>query len=152
MKTKSHEKTKDLKAQLYHCYLKEEGYQPAIDEDGDVRFKKEGKTYFIQVDEKDEAFFRICFPNFWEIENDEERRNVLAACDYANALSKVAKIFTVHDDVWGSVEIFVDDPEGFKPIFSRCMSALQNAVRNFVEKMKKDNEKMKKDNGAAGEA
>jgi len=104
LKTKVHdEKTRDLKAQLYHRYLKEEGYQPAIDGDGDVRFKKEGKAYFIQVDDKDEAFFRICFPNFWEIANDEERSRVLAACDYANALSKVAKIFTVRNDVWGSV-------------------------------------------------
>jgi hypothetical protein len=127
---------KQAKAQLYVDYLKGEGYQPEIDGDGDVRFKSEGRSYFISVDENDDSFFRVCFPNFWPIENEEERVRVHAACDHSNRRSKVAKVFTVRDDVWASLELFVATPEGFKPLFTRCMAALQNGVRNFVDKMR----------------
>jgi hypothetical protein len=127
---------KQAKANMYCDFLVNEGYKPEVDADGDVRFKSEGKWYFVEVDEKDETYFRICFPNFWGIENPEERLKVLAACDYANSRSKVAKLFTVRDDVWASIEVFVAEPAGFKPLFTRCMAALQNGARNFVEKMR----------------
>ena len=40
------------KEQLQHMYvdyLAMEGYKPEVDADGDVRFKREGRTYFIGV-------------------------------------------------------------------------------------------------------
>tara|TARA_B100000902_G_scaffold393861_1_gene448970 strand:- start:5947 stop:6387 length:441 start_codon:yes stop_codon:yes gene_type:complete len=33
--------------QMYLSHLEEEGYRPTIDDDGDVKFKKEGKSYYI---------------------------------------------------------------------------------------------------------
>lgn len=121
---------------LYMEFLTEEGYKPEIDSDGDVQFKHEGRNYFIQVDENDLEFFRLVFPNFWEIESEEERVQVLAAADVSNAKSKVSKVFTVRDNTWASIEIFVSKPELFKGVFKRSMSALQNGVANFVNKMK----------------
>jgi hypothetical protein len=131
-----HNVDKQVKAQMYFDYLSQEGFRPEIDKEGDVCFNCEGRSYFVQVDEADASFFRICFPNFWTIENQEERHRVLAACDFANRRSKAAKIFTVADDTWGAIEIFVETPGAFKGVFQRCMSALQNAVRNFVENMR----------------
>ena len=130
---------KDLKAEMYRMFLDKEGFRPELDSDGDVRFKMEGLTYFVEVDARDDAYFRVCLPNIWTIENDQERARVLIACDYANAKSKVAKVFTVRDRVWGSLEIFVPDPEVFRDLFMRCMSALKNVAWNFAEKMKEEN-------------
>ena len=127
-----------IKAQLYHNFLAEEGYRPVIDKDGDVTFKVEGRIYFIQIFEDDDLFFRVCFPNFWEIESDEERQKVLKASNIATRTSKVAKIFTVEDNVWASVELFIGDPDAFKLVFARCLSALQNCVRSFTEKMREN--------------
>ncbi len=39
--------------QLYMSYLTYEEYKPEIDSDGDVRFKRDGKVYYIDVNEGD---------------------------------------------------------------------------------------------------
>lgn len=127
-------------AELYQNFLRAEGYMPEVDGDGDVVFKKEGTTFFIDITENDAEYFRIVCPNFWPIESDEERLRVLDACTKATARGKVAKIFIVRENVWASVEQFLSEPEQFKSIFERSMSALQNGIGLFVEEMRKDNE------------
>lgn len=121
---------------MYKAYLADEGYKPSIDEDGDVRFKREGNNYFIAVSEDDPEFFSVVLPNIWPIENDKERSQVLVAADASNAKSKVTKVFIVKNDVWVSVELFVKRPEDFKAVFERAMSALDNGTDNFVAKMR----------------
>ncbi len=121
---------------MYMEYLKSEGYPAELDDDGDVLFKFEGNTYFIQIDPNDTEFFRIVLPNFWPVKGEDERQKVMKAMNYANAESKTAKVFIVRDNVWASIEIFVATPEDFKSIFKRSMSALQYGVYNFVMKMK----------------
>jgi len=123
-------------AKMYMEYLDGEGYRPEIDSDGDVRYKHEGRTYFIIVDEKDQEFFRICFPSFWSVDDEIERRQVLVACDHATGTTKVAKVYTVGDKVWGSYELFIQKPEDFKPVFARGMRAIRAAVASFVSKMR----------------
>ena len=121
---------------LYQTYLADEGYRPSIDADGDVRFKREGNNYFIAVSDDDPEFFTVVLPNIWPIDDDAERTRVLAAADASNAKSKVSKVYTVKDDVWVSVELFVKRPEDFKGVFERAMSALDNGTDNFVSKMR----------------
>ncbi len=126
---------KKQRAKMYHDFLEEEGYSPTIDSDGDVIFKSEGRTYAILIDERDEDFFRIVFPNFWPIENSQERQKVEQAALQATAETKVAKVFPVRENVWASIEMFCSPPEVFKAVFARSMSALRAAVGTFAEKM-----------------
>ena len=121
---------------LYVAYLKKEGYLPLVDGDGDVQFKLEGRSYFIAVDAKDPQLFRLVFPNFWKIENEAERQKVLIAANHATGLTKVAKVFMVKDQVLASIEIFVESPEDFQPVFKRSISALKGSVENFATKMR----------------
>ncbi|RMG39081.1 MAG: hypothetical protein D6725_05955 [Planctomycetota bacterium] len=125
-------------AQLYVSFLEEEGYRPHIDEDGDVVFKEEGRTYFIDVDDSDEEFFRIVFPNFWEIESSEELARVIFAANYATMKTKVAKVYVRSDgkDTIASAELFFGDREQFKPVFHRAMAAIRAAVHSFVQKVR----------------
>ncbi len=127
--------TKDERINMYTAYLKGEGYSPESIKEG-VVFKAEGKTYVIMVDENDEQFFRLVFPNFWSIDNDKERVKVVAASAQATAATKVAKIFPVENNTWGTIELFVASPDAFKGVFTRSMGALQAAVQNFVQAMK----------------
>lgn len=127
---------KEQLQRLYTEYLTAEGYKPEVDSDGDVRFKREGRTYFIDVSEKDPEFFHVVLANIWSIESEKERLQVLAAADYSNAKSKVSKVHTVRDDVWVSIELFVASPDDFKGVFKRVMSAFDNGVANFVKKMR----------------
>lgn len=121
---------------MYTDYLTEEGYKPSIDEDGDVVFKREGRSYFISVSENDPEYFRVVLPNFWSIESEEERAKVLAAASWSNYRSKVSKVYTVKDNTWASVELFVKDPKDFKKLFARSMSALSNGAETFTKKMR----------------
>lgn len=128
---------KDLQ-KMYMDYLTTEGYRPEVDSDGDVQFKEEGKTYFIDVSADDQEYFRVVLANIWPIESEEERLRVLQACDYANATAKVCKAYTVRDNVWVGIEVFVAKPEDFKGIFKRSMSALRNGTTLYVKKMREN--------------
>ena len=127
-------KEKELQG-MYVKYLMEEGYKPEVDSDGDVQFKREGRTYFIGVSELDPGFFRVVLANFWPINSVEERLRVLAAADYSNAELKVFKVFTVKNSVWASIELFVASPEDFRGVFRRSMLTLDSGVIIFARKM-----------------
>lgn len=116
-------------------HIRTEGYVPTIDDDGDILFKAEGRSYFVILDENDEQFYRLAFPNFWSIDDEDERERVIHAASHATTKTKVAKIFPVKDDTWASVELFLSGPEEFNGVFVRSLSALQSAVRTFREAM-----------------
>ncbi|HOI00363.1 MAG TPA: hypothetical protein PLE85_07430 [Bacteroidales bacterium] len=133
---KSKEYSKKQLQQMYVNFLKDEGYKPEVDDDGDVKFKREGRTYFILVQETDMEFFTIILPNIWEIESEEERAKVIVACDASNAKTKVTKVYSFKDNVWVTVELFIRQPEDFKGVFARAMNAIDSGAGNFVSKMR----------------
>ncbi len=118
-------------------FLRGEGYMPTIDGDGDIMFKREGRTYLVVLDDDDDEFFRILFPGFWKIENDEERRRVERAALKATTDTKVAKVFPIRDNTWATIELFCSSIEHAKPIFTRALGALEVAVHTFADEMRK---------------
>ena len=134
-------KEKEALQKMYMDYLEKEGYKPEIDSDGDVQFKSEGKTYFINVLEDDPTYFRVVLANIWPIESEEERQQVLVAVDYSNAKAKVTKSYMVKDNVWVGIEVFLPKAEDFEAIFARCMSALNNGTAHFVTRMREQQKK-----------
>lgn len=127
--------TKAERAEMYDDYLREEGYLPQIDDDGDVVFKMEGRTLLILIDPKDDEFLQVCLPNFWPIESEEERERAMGAANQTTAQTKVAKVFPVADNMWATVELFCAPPEIFKAIFRRSLSALVAATETFRDQM-----------------
>lgn len=121
---------------VFSDFLREEGYSPKIDGDGDITFKIEGHVYFVSLDD-DEEFFRIIFPCFWKIESAEERSRVERAALKANADIKVAKVFPVKDNTWAVIEIFSSSIENTKSVFGKSVRALQAAVSTFLEEMRR---------------
>ena len=124
-------------AKLYVDYLTKEGYRPTVDSDGDVVFMHGGGTYYIDIDTNDPQYFRLVFPNFWEIESADELARVMVAANYATMCTKVAKIYVRSDgqNTVASIEMFLAKPEQFREVFHRAMSALQASLINFREKM-----------------
>lgn len=123
-------------AAMYEAYLREEGYVPRIDGDGDVVFKMEGTTYFIDVDEDDAAYFRVVCPNFWPIDDEAERARAFAACSRTSAQVKVTKVHLEQDNTWASVELFLADPKDFEQVFPRAMRSLRHGLQVFVDDMR----------------
>jgi hypothetical protein len=124
-------------AKKYLDFLAEEGFRPQINANGDVAFKYEGGNYLIKIDEKDEAFFYLAYPNFWRIASDKELVQVKEAALAVTAANKVVKIFPVKDtDTWATIELFCSPSETFKAVFDRCLRSLRGAVEDFKAKMK----------------
>lgn len=138
MAQKGKEVTDEQLRKMYQEYLSDEGYKPEVDEDGDVRFKREGKTYFINVEAADPECFRLVLANIWPIESEEERQQVFVVMDHCNAQSKVAKAYMVKDNVWVAIETFIAKPEDFKAIFPRSLSALDHGVSLYAKRMREE--------------
>ena len=128
--------TKEQRALAVESFLREEGYVPQRDADGDVAFKYEGRYYVVVVDEADPMFFRLIFPNFWSIDSEEERAQVNAAALEACRSTKVAKVFPVNDNTWASVELFVEPYDNYRSVFLRSLGALQAAAQTFLTTMR----------------
>ena len=125
--------------EVYVSYLKEQGYQPKVDSDGDVVFKVQGITFYIAVDEKDLQSFRIVLPNFWKIESSEEKEKAYKAANSVNGKIKVAKVYmnAKEDRMLMDANIYVENPESFKPHFLRMVNVLITGVQGFGDAMKK---------------
>ncbi len=124
--------------QCFMDYLEAEGFRPDLDKDGDIHFKAEGKNYYILNSEKDRQFVRLIYPNFWPIENDEERQRALVAANMASGRCKCCKVYVTDDDVIAAIELFVAEPSHAVAVLSRSLRALQNGVNAFVEEMNKE--------------
>ncbi|MDR0375483.1 MAG: hypothetical protein LBH85_07130 [Treponema sp.] len=122
---------------MYMSYLTLEGYSPSIDSDGDVAFKKEGRPFWIEVNEDDLGYFRIGYLANYALDYEYEARQFPIAIDYANRRTKVAKVYSMEDGgrFMISAEIYVAKPEDFKAVFSRMLSAINRARENFLDKM-----------------
>ena len=133
-----HRRTREELQKYYLDVLETEGYRPELDQDGDVRFRHEGNSYFIEVREDDPMFFRVVMPNFWDIESPAERKRIIEAANAACNEIKVSKVFIVRNDTWCAVELFLPSQEDFAPLLQRCLLAIRAAVNTFTERMRND--------------
>lgn len=126
--------TKTERISILQDFLVEEGYRPVVDDDGDLRFKFEGSTYFVILDD-DPTYFRLAFANFWSIDSEVERTAVMKAAIHATRMTKVAKVFPTDNNVWATIELFASPPAAVHPVFARSIAALQAAVHQFQMSM-----------------
>ena len=124
----------------YLKYIVDLGYKAEIDADADIKFESESNTYFLILDDRDPVFFRLAYPNFFPLESDEDRRRGLEAANYANRLTKVAKVtVTAKNNVWASIEMFLPEKDDFKKVFPRSFETLRKATSRFLTQvMSKD--------------
>ena len=117
-------------------FLTQEGYRAKLEADGDLSFKNEGKYYVIQCPPHDAAFIRLCAPNLWKIESEEEWQECRVQANAATCGTKCAKVYvTDKPSVWATLETFLPDEAAFTAVFYRCLSALDRAVSRFHEGM-----------------
>jgi hypothetical protein len=120
---------------LYMGYLRQEGYLPAIDEDGDIMFRVSGGSYFIIIDENDLQFFHIYMGFSLGAISAEDAIN---AANYSNRHSKVAKVSISSDGRIANItaELLLNNPRDFTPVFSRALSLIRNAEINFFSQLR----------------
>ena len=126
------------KADLQRIYiesLREEGYLPSVDRDGDILFKVYGNNYYITIDENDAQFFRI----YTGISlGSYSLQDALAAANYSNMRSKVAKVYISSNGRSAAIntELLLSDPRDFKSVLSRALSLMRLAESNFLSQLR----------------
>ncbi|MCX7626550.1 MAG: hypothetical protein N2Z21_10145 [Candidatus Sumerlaeaceae bacterium] len=117
-------------AKSFCKYLKSLGIEARIDDDGDVVFREENGSYFATFDEDGPFYFRLVYPNFYEV-TPANREHVTELAVRLTGEIKGVKLFEAQGKVWAAVEQFVTDVEHAKRIFKRVKTCLDFAVMSF---------------------
>jgi hypothetical protein len=125
------------KGEFYLQYLKDEGYKPTLDSDGDVLFKYEGGTYYIIANENDPMFFHVFYPNFWTIDKPEDLEKAYRAANEASRQTKVGKVYVneAKNRVSAAVEVYLKELGDGQHFLTRSIAAIRHAVTEFVKVM-----------------
>ena len=111
--------------------IREEGFFPHIETDGDVSFKLEGTTFTFGSCAKGFVYGRL----YYHLKCEDKWPAVLAAQHVELSLVAI-KALVVPDNEYliFSVESLCADKEGFRTFFIRSLSILRDAVKTFVDK------------------
>lgn len=126
-------------------YLHAEGYPAELDEDGDIRFKREGMTYALCFDNDDPDFAKLILPNVWSIDSEPEMQQALAALDEVNRRMKLVKVHTQAGSAWFTIELLLDDQTAWERRLPRAVRTIVRAVAMFTDAMQRS-----RDAGQAG--
>jgi hypothetical protein len=120
--------------------LREEGYLPRIDEDGDISFKAEGIGYLVRVAVDDDEYCQLQLG--YRLPEDTLSEHALSVANHLNGKLKAVKT-TVwpwrdarqYSSVSFTIEQFFDEPERLRAPLGRSISALRNASDEYFEQL-----------------
>ena len=120
-------------SELVKNYLSQEGFYHEVDSDGDIKFKFEGLPMLFYGDKDDPLFFRLIIPGAYTVENN--RIQVLEAINETTKEYKVAKGFLVNDDLWVSIELFLDESPEIDDIMPRCCEIMKQYIISIAHRI-----------------
>ena len=127
------------KAQLQETYsqhLAAEGFRPELTAQGNVRFKRESRTYAVMVDEADPTFYRVVLSFSADDKSAAARLRRLEGTNLASAEAKVIKAYIDSDgDPVFSAEMFLVVPGDFKTTLVRVLRAMDSAYEKYTKKI-----------------
>ena len=77
----------------------------------------------------------MCLPNYWPIEYEEERKNVIYACDYVGKKIAYVKAYIKEESVWFSLELNLENPDDFNSFLHIGVDKLREAKDLFTHEM-----------------
>lgn len=117
-------------------YLREEGFRPAIDEDGDVAFKIRGYRYFVRIAGMNDGSLLTYFYTIFTTEQPYQK--MLEACNLCNSVKNAVKFYALRDDD-GTVnyrigmETFCNTDDEFLSQIKDAMNLVPRCVDEFIE-------------------
>lgn len=127
--------TKAFLQSAYMEYLREEGYRPTLDTNGNIKFKKEGLIYYIFVNEKDPKYFSMLLPGIYAAKNPGDEEKFRRAANMTNLATKVAKAtVSSKGKVSVSIQVYLSNPQDIRGFFGRAMVAI-NVARKKIAKV-----------------
>ncbi len=127
------------RAQAYLEFLQSEGFRPELQNEREIRFKFEGRTYYILIIEDDEDLFRLWY-QLWYIRDAKELKHAYKCASYASSSIRIGKVFVTRDEqyVVATAETFLPEIQYLEVCFMRLLSIIQIATRSFVDKLREE--------------
>lgn len=89
--------------------LKNEGYAPLKDDEGDIYVKVQGVTFFVIIPDDDTSFVRVWLPKFYRLQNEQESARAYRIINQLNKEYRTGKIFIDEEnELHCSAEFFID--------------------------------------------
>lgn len=107
-------------------FLKDEGYQPSIDSDGDIKFKRQGDVYFISVSDEDSSPYYVSLSKYYSYTDKLTKTKINLYAQEINQY-KMIKLQANNDNFWLTAQMFLINSVAFTSIFDRILSAMDAA-------------------------
>lgn len=128
--------TKQQLQTTYSDFLATEGFRPELTQNGNVRFRREGRSYVIYVDADDPTYFRLVLAFSADDKSPQARIRRLEGINTASNEVKVVKAFLDSDgDPTFAAEMFLVVPGDFKTTLTRLLRAMDNAYDKYTKKV-----------------
>ena len=114
-------------------FLKQEGFMPEIDADGDIRFKREGSTYYIHIDKSNKSPMYLTLQSYFNYTDDLSKSKVSAALADLN-MWKAVKVVLYRNQFAIQAEMFLTNSEAFKTVFYKLIGIVSD-VEDEVQKL-----------------
>jgi hypothetical protein len=124
------------KKELILQTLERMGYNPEIDNDGDIIFRFQMKSVFVLMEGEDEKYVSVMLPQFHEIADGEETL-VLAVCNKMTRELKLVKVYVdrTFKNVTATCEFFYANEESLENSLDKSLQML-GVVRSQFRKNK----------------
>lgn len=113
-------------------YLQQEGYVPSIDEDGDIAFKVQGGSYWINVSPNDETPMRVTLNTQFRNPSGYTLRTIKYAAAALN-YHRGVKVMVFDDSFVIQSEQYVLNAEHFKYAFKEMLRRMSEVEGSFVD-------------------
>lgn len=127
-------------------FLKEEGFAPEIDNDGDIKFKRQGNTCYVIIDEKNTSPMYIRLERYCPISESYSEVTARLAAELLTHRFKAIKCNYITSSKQYRVTgpMFVRSAEPFKEVFYQLCSSMDDLIDEVEEAL---DEEVAKQNG-----
>ena len=120
-----------LRTDLFN-FLKEEGFMPELDSDGDIKFKSEGQAYYISVSKTDEnPMYVVLFRSFNN--PDEYSAETIAMASTKLNIYKGVKVLCFDKSFRIGAELYVRNAEPVKSAFYKLIGIIDSVKSDFLD-------------------
>lgn len=114
-------------------FLKNEGFQPIIDDDDDIKFKRQGDTYYVTVSHNDDDPFFVKLSKYYNYNETITRTKILLFNSGENDY-KMCKVIPSNNYYVVKSEMFLTTASSFTNVFYRIIQ-IMDAVEAEIWKL-----------------
>lgn len=114
------------------------GFKPQIDDEGDIFFRYQMKTFYVMgSNSDDEDYLVVVFPQMYEV-NEGEETKVLAVCNKITREIKLTKVYIDQTlkNVSASCEFYYNGEESLKTCLDKAIEILGMVRLTFIKTMR----------------